>query len=65
MALATSEATEFVVVEGGDVVATARAPIATASSLLALKTVAIPRRSGSNSPKVGSDIHDLVRLVQS
>lgn len=42
------------------------APIATASSLIALKAVAIPHRSQSNRPeKVGSDIHDLVRLAQS
>ena len=42
------------------------APIATTPSLIALKAVAIARRSGGDSPqKVGSDIHDLVRLVQS
>jgi len=39
--------------------------VATVASLIALKAVAIPRRSASNNPqKVGSDIHDLVRLVQ-
>ena len=66
MALATSEPTELVAVEGGDVVAKATAPIATTSSLIALKAVAIARRARGDSPeKVGSDIHDLVRLVQS
>ena len=66
MALATSESTELIVVEGKAVVARTSAPIATTSSLIALKSVAIPHRSHSNHPeKVGSDIHDLVRLVQS
>ena len=66
MALATSESTELVVVEDEAVVARTTAPIATASSLIALKAIAIPHRSQSNRPeKVGSDIHDLVRLVQS
>ena len=66
MALATSEPTELIVVEDRDVIAKATAPIATTSALIALKAVAIPRRSQSTSPqKVGSDIHDLVRLVQS
>ena len=66
MALATSEETELVVVEDEAVVARTSAPVATASSLIALKAVAIPHRAQSNHPaKVGSDIHDLVRLVQS
>lgn len=65
MALATSEGTELVVVEDEAVVARTSAPVATASSLIALKAVAIPHRAQSNRPaKVGSDIHDLVRLVQ-
>jgi len=65
MALATSEWIELQVVEDGGVAVEASAPIATAPALIALKTVAIPRRSRGNSPeKVGSDIHDLVRLVQ-
>ena len=65
MALATSEWTELQVVEGRDIIAEASAPIATGPALIVLKTVAIPRRSLGNSPeKVGSDIHDLVRLVQ-
>ena len=66
MALSTSESTELVVLEDDAVVARTTAPIATASSLIALKAVAIPHRSQSNRPeKVGSDIHDLTRLVHS
>ena len=39
--------------------------MASVGALIALKAVAIPRRSASNNPqKVGSDVHDLVRLVQ-
>lgn len=65
MALATSEWTGLQVVEGRAIIAEASAPIATVPALIVLKTVAIPRRSQGNSPqKVGSDIHDLVRLVQ-
>ncbi len=65
MALATRQSLDLLVIEDGRVVASANAPIATAASLIALKAVAIPRRSRSNSPeKVGSDIHDLVRLTQ-
>lgn len=65
MALATSEWTRLKVVEDRDVIAEACAPIATVPALIVLKTVAIPRRSRGSSPeKVGSDIHDLVRLVQ-
>ena len=65
MALATSESTELVVVEDEAVVARTSAPIATSSSLIALKAVAMPHRSQSSHPaKVGSDIHDLIRLVQ-
>ena len=65
LALATSEPTELVVIEGTQTVAAATAPVATSAALIALKAVAIPRRASSASPaKVGSDIHDLVRLVQ-
>ncbi len=65
MALATSEWSTVEVVEDRHVVERARAPISTIPSLIALKAVAIPRRAGGKSPqKVGSDIHDLVRLVQ-
>ncbi|KAA0235724.1 MAG: hypothetical protein EDR02_03045 [Actinobacteria bacterium] len=61
--LATSEWTGLQVVEDGDLVGEATAPIATVPALIALKAEAIPRRSGGNSPqKVGSDIHDLVCL---
>ena len=66
MALATSESTELIVVEDEAVVARTKAPIATAPSLIALKAVAIPRRAqGNHRVKIGSDIHDLIRLVQS
>lgn len=65
MALTTSEWTRLQVVQDGEVVVEASAPIATVPALISLKAVAIPRRSAGNSPeKVGSDIHDLVRLVQ-
>lgn len=65
MALATSALSEIVVADGGSVVARTSAPVATGASLIALKAVAIPHRSQSRHPaKVGSDIHDLVRLVQ-
>ena len=48
----------------GTVEADASLPIATIPALVALKTVAMVRRPHSNHPeKVGSDIHDLVRLV--
>ena len=66
MALSTNESTELVVFEDETVVARTSAPIATASSLITLKAVAIPHRSHRNHPeKVGSDIHDLVLLFQS
>lgn len=65
MALSTCEPVELQVVMDSEIVARASAPIASTPALIALKAVAIPRRSQSNSPaKVGSDIHDLVRLVQ-
>ena len=66
MAIATSEPTDLVVVEGGEFVAKTTVPIATSSSLIALKAVAIARRPQGGTPeKIGSDIHDLVRLVHS
>lgn len=65
LALASAEPTELVVIERTQTVAAATAPVATSAALIALKAVAIPRRAGGASPaKVGSDIHDLVRLVQ-
>ena len=65
VALATARQPELVVMEDAQPVAEATAPVATTASLIALKTVAIPRRASSASPaKVGSDIHDLVRLVE-
>ena len=66
LALATREPTDLVVVEDNGIIAKATAPMATTSSLIALKAVAIERRPHGGSPeKVGSDIHDLVRLVHS
>jgi len=48
----------------GIVVADAAIPVATAGALVALKAVAMVRRPHGNHPeKVGSDIHDLVRLT--
>jgi hypothetical protein len=61
----TGEWVDLVVTENSKVVADAPARVATVASLVTLKSVAIPRRSKSNNPqKVGSDIHDLVRLVE-
>lgn len=63
-ALATA-VTERVIVTGrGSVVVDAHIPVASTAALVALKTVSMVRRPHGNSPhKVGSDIHDLVRLV--
>jgi hypothetical protein len=57
---------EHIVVTDADArtVADAILPVATIPALTALKTVSMVRRPHSNSPqKVGSDIHDLVRLI--
>ncbi|MFV0318040.1 MAG: hypothetical protein ACK5O2_13900 [Microthrixaceae bacterium] len=60
---ATTEAVSVTDTTGG-IVAEATLPIATIPALVALKTVSMVRRPNSNHPeKVGSDIHDLVRLV--
>ncbi|MGH3441114.1 MAG: nucleotidyl transferase AbiEii/AbiGii toxin family protein [Nitriliruptorales bacterium] len=64
-AMEARETLEIVVVDAGRVSAEASAPVASVPSLIALKSVSMPRRSASNHPeKVGSDIHDLVRLVE-
>jgi len=64
-AIEAREPLEIVVVEAGKGTAEATAPVASVPSLIALKSVSMPRRSASNHPeKVGSDIHDLVRLVE-
>lgn len=64
-AMQTREPLEIVVVEAGTLAAEASAPVASPASLIALKSVSMPRRSASNHPeKVGSDVHDLVRLIQ-
>ncbi len=50
--------------DGGAAVVDATIPVASTSALVALKTVSMVRQAHGNSPhKVGSDIHDLVRLV--
>jgi hypothetical protein len=65
-ALSSSRLEQVVVVESdGAVVAIATIPVATATALVALKTVSMVRRPHGNHPtKVGSDIHDLVRIVR-
>lgn len=63
-ALETAERERIIVSDGAAVVAEATIPIATAGALAALKTVSMVRRPHGKSPqKVGSDIHDLVRLI--
>lgn len=63
-ALQTATAERIVVSARGTVVVDATIPVATTSALTALKTVSMVRRPHGNSPhKVGSDIHDLVRLI--
>lgn len=62
--LPAARSTELIVTSGPATVARANVPVASTAGLILLKTVAIPRRSASNNPhKVGSDIHDLVRVV--
>lgn len=63
-ALQTAVMERVVVSDRGSLVVEATIPVATSSALVALKTVSMVRRPHGNSPhKVGSDIHDLVRLV--
>ena len=62
--LHTAKQERVVVSNCGRIVVEATIPVATSSALVALKTVSMVRRPHGNSPhKVGSDIHDLVRLV--
>ncbi len=64
-ALTTAEP-ERIIVTAGDrnVIVDEVIPVATLAALTALKAVAMVRRPHGNHPhKVGSDIHDLVRLV--
>jgi len=65
-ALDTAERRRLVVSDSSDAtLVDATIPLATAAGLVALKTVAIVGRPSGNSPhKIGSDIHDLVRLVE-
>ncbi len=63
-ALRTAKQERVLLSDRGGVVVDATIPVATSSALVALKTVSMVRRPHGNSPqKVGSDIHDLVRLV--
>ena len=64
-ALATAESERIIVTgDGRDVIVDKVVPVATIAALTALKAVAMVRRPHGNHPrKVGSDIHDLVRLV--
>lgn len=65
MALATCESIDLIVLKDEAIIGRANVPVATTPSLIALKAIAIPHRAQSNRPeKVGSDIHDLTRLVQ-
>ena len=65
VALESAVSERVIVTSGGGIIAAdALLPIATVPALVALKTVSMVRRPHSNHPeKVGSDIHDLVRLV--
>ncbi|MGQ0615961.1 MAG: nucleotidyl transferase AbiEii/AbiGii toxin family protein [Acidimicrobiia bacterium] len=63
-ALETAVTERVVVSDREAVVVNAVIPVASTAALVALKTVSMVRRPHGNSPhKVGSDIHDLVRLV--
>lgn len=64
-ALATSVTEQIIVTDRNHtVIVEAMIPVATVSALTALKTVSMLRRPHGKHPhKVGSDIHDLVRLV--
>lgn len=65
-ALETAVTERVIVSDSESVVVDARIPVASTAALVALKTVSMVRRQHGNSPqKVGSDIHDLVRLVGS
>lgn len=62
--LDTAVTERVVVTDGESVVVDAHIPVASTAALVALETVAMVRRPHGNSPhKIGSDIHDLVRLV--
>lgn len=65
MALANLTNEQITVVSpDGDVVVDANLPVASVDALVALKVVSMVRRPHGNHPeKVGSDIHDLVRLT--
>lgn len=63
-ALETAVIERVVVSDGESIVVDAHIPVASTAALVALKTVSMVRRPYGKSPqKIGSDIHDLVRLV--
>lgn len=63
-ALETAVIERVIVSDRESVVVDAHIPVASTAALVALKTVSMVRRPHGNSPqKIGSDIHDLVRLV--
>jgi hypothetical protein len=63
-ALRSAVRERVIVSNDGSVVVDAAIPVATVGALTALKTVSMVRRPHGKSPhKVGSDIHNLVRLV--
>lgn len=63
-ALHTAVTEQVIVSDRGSIVVDARIPVASTPALVALKTVSMVRRPHGNSPqKIGSEIHDLVRLV--
>ena len=64
-ALTTAEAQHVMIADTNNTtIASSTIPVATIAALTALKTVSMVRRPHSKHPhKVGSDIHDLVRLI--
>lgn len=64
-ALTSAERTPVTVTNAkAEAVAAGTIPVASVAALVALKTVSMVRRPHGNSPhKIGSDIHDLVRLT--
>lgn len=64
-ALTTAETQQVIVTNTSNAtIASSMIPLATIAALTALKTVSMVRRPHGNNPqKVGSDVHDLVRLI--
>jgi hypothetical protein len=65
LALATRVQERVIVADiDGSIIVEASLPVATVAAIVAMKTVSMIRRPhGAHPEKVGSDIHDLVRLV--